>query len=113
SVFSFSGELRTLGCQFSLTLAEKFAHVFGHLRRLRKLLLGFVFEKCLHEVDKHRQGAVTTRHVVSKWFLLARITHPDAGDVCRRVTDEPNVSVVVDGSGFAGDWNRKHVRGGR
>src|SRR5690349_11483150 len=49
------GEFRTFSSQFSLTLPEKFAHVFRHLRSFRKLFLGLVFEKCLHEIDKHRQ----------------------------------------------------------
>src|SRR6185503_4256123 len=42
--------------------------------------------------------------------FFTRITHPDASNVSRRVTEEPNVGVIVYSAGLSSDRNRKRVR---
>src|SRR6185369_11166941 len=79
--FRCSRKLSALSRKLALPLAEKFAHVFRHVRSLWKVFLLFVFQKRLHEVDEHRQRAFGAGHVIAEWFLLAGITHPDARDV--------------------------------
>src|ERR1051325_6635489 len=94
-------KLRALSLQFALALTEKFLHVFRHARRFREIFLGLVLQKILHEIDKKRKRADAAGHLVPQRFLLAGVTHPHAGHVGRRVTDEPNIGVIVNGARLA------------
>src|ERR1043165_1557296 len=97
------GEVDALLGLLVLALEVKLAYVFGHLGRLFEVLLRLVLEEVLHEVNPDGQSAVAARHVRAEVLLVAGVAHPDAGDVSRRVADEPKDRVVVDRAGLAGD----------
>src|SRR5207248_8245775 len=58
----------------------------------------------------YRQGPTRPDHVIAERFLSARVTHPGPGNVSWRVADEPNVCMVVDRAGFAGEGNAERLR---
>src|SRR5205807_1168726 len=67
-------------------------------------------QKVFHEVEEDRQRATRADHVIAERFLSAGITHPRAGNISWRITDEPNVGMVVDRAGLAGEGNAERLR---
>ncbi len=96
--------------KFALALLVHLLHVFGHRRRLRKIFSRLVLQKIAHVFDEKRQRAGRAGHFVPERFLSARITHPYARDVRRRVAEEPHVRVIVDGAGLARERHAEYLR---
>src|ERR1043166_990688 len=102
-------DLSAFGLEFTLALTEKLLHIFRHSRRLIEFFLRFAFQEVLHTSNEHREGAVSASHVIAEWFFPARVTHPNAGHVSWRVSDKPNVGVIVDCAGLASYWNTERT----
>src|SRR6266446_202763 len=102
--------LRTLSGKLSLPLTEQFLHVLRHGSRLRKIFFRFVLQEVLLEVDEVGKRADGASHFISERSFPTGITHPNAGHVRRRITEKPDVGVIVDGASLAGQWYTKRPR---
>src|SRR6476660_8298909 len=48
-------------------------------------------------------------HVITKRFFLTWITHPNTGHVSWRVTDKPDVGVIIYSTGLTCEWNTERL----
>src|SRR5436190_8153374 len=96
--------------QLTLTLLVHFLHVFRHGRRFREVFLRLVLKKLFHIVHEEGQRAVSTGHLVAEVLLAPGVAHPDSSHICRRVTDEPNVGVIVNCAGLTCERDAEGLR---
>src|SRR5258706_7504456 len=96
-------KLSPLGLDFTLPLAEEVLHVLRHSRRFVEIFFRFPFQKILHEGNEHRQRSMSAGHFIAERLLSSGVAHPHAGHISWRVTNKPNVGMIIDRSGLAGE----------